>query len=255
MDLSRLLALRTLTNALAEHFARQAREYLANLGLLFQPRILLGDLIRYEKCQVKGQDSAFQELLKLYQPLARASALNVQVELKPPLDIYGGAIDLFPAAYPYTPEGATKPVTIVSPLKWVLAFKDLGPQRLRELVAMHARSGGNELQGCVLNYLAIQMLAERRPGPAPILEALRFPLSSAPQPEFAGLPFVCLSAPLPSVRPPDVLILQTTQISGAATFEEVVDADQISKLSDSISDRVLALVREQGGELGSELGL
>ncbi len=54
MDLSRLLALRTLTNALAEHFARQAREYLANLGLLFQPRILLGELIRYEKCQVKG---------------------------------------------------------------------------------------------------------------------------------------------------------------------------------------------------------
>lgn len=254
MDLSRLLVLRTLTNALSELFARQLREHLANLGLLFQPRILLGDLIRFEKCQVKGQDAAFQELLKLYQPLARASALNVQADLKPPLDIYGGALDLFPATYPYTPEGASKPVTIVSPLKWVLGFKELGLQRLRELVAMHVRSGGNELQACVLHYLAMQLLVERRPGPGPILEALGFAPSSASQPEFSGLPFVYLSAPLPSVRPPDELILQTTQISGTATFEEVVDADQISQLSDPIKDGVLRLVKEHGGDLGSQIG-
>ncbi len=214
MDLSRLLALRTLTSALAEHFARQGREHLANLGLFFQPRILLGDLIRFEKCQVKGQDVAFQELLKLYQPLARTSALNVQSDLKPPLDIYGGSLEFFPASYVYTPEGATKPITMISPLKWILAFKDLGPQRLRALVAEHARSGGSELQACVLNYLAIHLAAERRPGPAPILDALRFPLSSEPQQEFSGLPFVYLAAPLPTVRPPDALILQITQNLG-----------------------------------------
>ena len=255
MDLSRLLTLRTLTNALTEHCARQAREYLVNLGVLFQPRFLLGDLIRFEKCQAKGQDSAFQALLKLYQPLARATALNVQSELAPPLDIYGGVPDLFPATYSYTPEGATKPITIVSPLKWVLAFKDLGPQRLRELMARHARSGGNELQACVLHYLTMHMLAERRPGPAPILEALRFPLSSAPQQEFSGLPFVYLSAPIASVRPPDALILQSAQISGTATFEEVVDVGGISQLSDPLKDRVLGLVREHGGDLGREIGL
>ncbi len=255
MDLSRLLALRTLTNTLSEHFARQAREYLANLNLLFQPRILLGDLIRYEKCPVKGQDLAFQELLKLYQPFTRVSALNVQAELKPPLDVYGGAPDLFPATYPYTPEGASKPVTIVSPLKWVLGFKDLGPQRLRDLVAMHARSGGNDLQACVLHYLAMHLLAERRPGPAPLLDALRFPLSSAPQSDLSGIPFVYLSAPLPCVRPPDLLILQTTQVSGTSTFEEVVDAERIAQLSDPVREGVFALVAEHGGDLGKALGL
>ncbi len=255
MDLSRLMTLRTLTSALAEYFAPQARDYIANLSLFFQPRILLGDLIRFEKCQVKGQDAVFQELLKLYQPLARASALNVQTELKPPLDVYGGSLELFPASYSYTPEGATKPIMIVSPLKWVLAFKDLGPQRLRGLVAEHARSGGNELQGCVLNYLAIHLLAQRRPGPAPILDALRFPLSSAAQQDFGGLPFVYLAAPLPTVRPPDALMLQITQISGTATFEEVVDAGAISNLNDPVKDRVLSLLSEHGGDLGKELGL
>jgi hypothetical protein len=255
MDLSRLLALRTLTNALAEHFAGQARDYLANLGQLFQPRILLGDLIRYEKCAVKGQEAAFQELLKRYQPLARPTALNVQAELKPPLDCYGGALELFPASYPYTPEGATKPVTIVSPLKWILGFKDQGPARLRELIAMHTRSGGNDLQTCALHFIAMQLLAERRPGPAPLLDALRFPLSAAPQPDLGGIPFVFLCAPLPSVRPPDLLILQTTQISGTATFEEVVDAERIAELNDPIRERVLALVTEHGGDLKQELGL
>lgn len=253
MDLSRLLALRTLTDALSGHFASEARAYLANLGLLFQPRILLGDLIRYEKCRVKGQDLAFQALLKSYQPLARA--LNVQAELSPPLDIYGGALDLFPAVYSYSLEGAAKPVTIVRPLRWVVGYKDLGPQRLREIVAMHARSGGSELQACILNYLAIQMLAERQPGPAPILEALRFPLSIDPQTELSGLPFTCLCAPLRTIRPPDDLILQTTQISGTATFEEVVDVDEIPHLGDPVKQRVLSLTMEHAGSLGVELGL
>lgn len=214
---------------------------------------MLGDLIRFEKCQVKGQDSVFQELLKLYQPLASASALNVQTELKPPLDIYGGSLELFPASYSYTPEGATKPIMIVSPLKWVLAFKDLGPQRLRGLVVEHARSGGNELQGCVLNYLAIHLLAQRRPGPAPILDALRFPISSAAQQELGGLPFVYIAAPLPTVRPPDALMLQITQISGTATFEEIVDVGAISNLSDPLKDAVLSFVSEHGGDLKDEV--
>lgn len=253
MDLSRLMTLRALTSALAEHFASRARDYIANLSLYFQPRILLGDLVRFEKCQAKGQDAVFQELLKLYQPLARASALNVQTELKPPLDVYGGSLELFPASYSYTPEGGAKPIAIISPLKWVLAFKDLGPQRLRGLVAEHARSGGNELQGCVLNYLALYLLAQRRPGPAPILDALRYPLSSAPQQELGGLPFVYLAAPVPTVRPSDALILQITQISGTASFEEIVDVGAISSLSDPIKDAVLSLASEHGGNLENEV--
>ncbi len=253
-DISRLLVLRRLTTVLAQNFARQAHEYLANLAPLLQPRSLLGELIRFEKCSVKTQDAAFQELLKLYQPLARATALNLQTELKRPLDIFGTTPDIVPTSYTHTPEGSNKPITIVTPLRWVLTYKDLSPQRLRELHASHARSGGSDLQSCVLHYLAMYMLAEQRPGIAPILEALRFPLTSSRNEEFAGLPFVYLSAPISTVRPPDAVILQSTQISGTTTFEEVVDIGDIAQLSDPLKQQLLALVRQHAGELASELG-
>ncbi|MEO8630344.1 MAG: hypothetical protein ABI612_19935 [Betaproteobacteria bacterium] len=254
-DISRLLLLRSLTTRLADHFAKQVREHLSNLGPLLQPHTLLGDLVRSGKSAVKGQDAALQELTKLYQPIARATALNLQTELKPPLDIFSASTQIAPASYTYTPEGSSKAITITTPLRWVLSYKDLGPQQLRELIASHARSGGGDLQLCVLHFLAMYLLTHRRPGIAPVLEALRFPLTSNPINEFAGIPFVYVSSPISTMRPPDPIILQSTQISGTSTFEEVVNVDDIARLSDPLKAQVVALVKEHGGELARDLGL
>jgi hypothetical protein len=247
-DLNRLLKLRALTTALADYLERTAREHLASLSALLQPRALLGDLVRFEKAAVKGQDEAFRDLLKLYQPIASAAAINVQPDLKPPLDVHASAIDIVRASYTYTPEGSPKPLTVVTPLKWVVVYKDLSPSRLRDLVANHKRSGGNELQSCILHYLVMHLLAERRPGVAPILEALRFPVSSVPNVAFAGLPFVYLTSPISTMRAPDPVIVQSTLISGASTFEEVVDLSDVNRLRDPLSEQILAIVREHGVE-------
>jgi hypothetical protein len=244
MDIARVIALRKLTTALAEHFVGLIREYLTNLAPMLQPRSLLGDLVRYEKCAVKNQDNAFQDLLKLYRPLAQASALNIQEDLKPPLDIFGTAPEIVPASYAYLPEGSDRPITIVTPLKWILTYRDLTPQRLRELVASHARSGGSELQSCVLHYLAMHLLVSRRPGFAPIMEALRIPVSSEPASEFGGLPFVHLSAPIRTIRPADAIIVQSTQLSGSAAFEEIVDLDAVMALGDPMKEKLIALVEQ-----------
>ncbi len=249
-DIARLLELRKLTTALARIFSRQLEEYLASLAPLLQPRALLGDLVRFEKCPVKDQDVALQQLAKLYEPLARASALNVQTELKTPLDVYTTKLDIVPATYSYTPQGSSSAITIVRPLKWVLIYKDQRPERLRELISTHARSGGGDLQSCVLHYLVMHMLVQRRPGVAPILEALRFPMTSTPNPEFAGLPFSYVSAPLSTVRASDTVIMQSTQISGTSTFEEVVNFDDVAQLSDPLKEKVLAVVQEHGGRMG-----
>ena len=245
-DISRLLALRSLTTPLAELFARQAHDHLANLAPLLNPRALLGDLILGEKNAVKGSNLAFQELNGLYQPVAKSATLGLQSDLRPPLEIFGLTPEIFPASYSYTPPGHNKPITVITPLKWVLIYKDLGPQRLRELVASHSRSDGGELKSCVLHYLVMQILANRRPGVAPILEALRFAVSSEPAQEFGGLPYTCLSAPITTVRPPDALVVQSTQISGTNTFEEVVDISGISALADPLRDEVLAVVHQHG---------
>lgn len=254
-DISRLLLLRSLTKKISERFAQQVREHLTNLAPLLQPHGLLGDLVRSGKSHVKGQEAALQELTKLYQPLAKASALNVQSELRPPLDLFASSAEIAPASYTYSPQGAEKAITVTTPLKWVLSYKDLGPQRLRELVSSHSRTSGDELRLCVLHYLALHMFAQRRPGIGPIFDALRFPLSSVPQQDLHGLPFVCVSSPIATVRPPDDVILQSTQMSGTFTFEEIVNMDDIPKLSDPMKEQVLGLVREHGGSLAGELGL
>lgn len=248
-DISRLLALRSLTTPLAELFARQARDHLTNLAPLLSPRALLGDLILGEKNAAKGSNIAFQELNALYQPVAKSATLGLQSELRPPLEIFGLTPEIFPASYTYTPPGHGKPITIITPLKWVLIYKDLGPQRLRELVGSHSRNDGGELKSCVLHYLVMQILAGRRPGVAPILEALRFTLSSEPAGEFGGLPYTYLSAPIVTVRPPDALVIQSTQISGTNTFEEVVDPAGIQALADPLGDEVMALVAQHGAGL------
>src|SRR5882672_2456038 len=94
LDISRLLLLRSLTTKLGEHFAQRVRDYLTHLAPLLQPHTLFGDLVRFGKSSVNGQDAAFQELSRLFQPLARASALNLQSELKAPLDIFGTAAEI-----------------------------------------------------------------------------------------------------------------------------------------------------------------
>lgn len=251
-DISRLLTLRSLTTPLAELFARHARDHLTNLAPLLSPRALLGDLILGEKNVAKGSNLAFQELNNLYQHVSKSATLGLLSELRPPLEIFGLTPEIFPASYEYTPPGHSKSITVITPLKWVLIYKDLGPHRLAELVAAHSRSDGGELKSCVLHYLVMQILANRRPGVAPVLEALRFRLSSAPATEFGGVPFTYLSAPIATVRPPDALIIQSTQISGTNSFEEVVDASAIATLADPLGEEVRAVVRQHSAGLGSQ---
>ena len=101
-DISRLLALRSLTTPLAELFARRARDHLADLAPLLSPRALFGDLILGEKNAVKGSNLAFQELNALYQPVAKSATLGLQSDLRPPLEIFGLTPEIFPASYSYT---------------------------------------------------------------------------------------------------------------------------------------------------------
>ena len=53
----------------------------------------------------------------------------------------------------------------------------------------------------------------------------------------------------------DSIILQSTQISGMNTFEEVVNMDDISRLKDPVKEQVFALVKDHRGELARELRL
>lgn len=253
IDIPRLIVLRKLTTALSDHFERQLSGYLANLASMLNPRAYLGEYIRGEKQVVKGAELTFQELQKLYQSVAAAAPFRTSTEIKSPIDVFGAMPEISPASYVYKPTGSDKKITIRSPLKWVLSYKGQGPRRLRELIVMHAQGGGSELQEALLHGLIMRIITSKQPGIAPILEALRFFITSNTVEEFGRLPLTYISAPLSTIRPPDEIIIQSTEISGANTFDEVVNIDDIVRLSDPIAVQIKTIVQDHAGALFAEI--
>ena len=197
----------------------------------------------------------FQELNKLYQSVGSASPFKTSVEVKPPLDIFFATPTITPSDYTYTPTGSAKKITIRSPLKWVLAYRDLGPPRLRELIVNHARSGGLELQSALLHYLLMHLITVKPAGIAPIFEALRFPISTGTTFEFGKMPLTYISSPLSTIRPPDDIIIMNTEIAGTTTFEEILNLEDIAKLSDPLRSQIMSIVQENCGNLLEECSL
>ena len=77
-----------------------------------------------------------------------------------------------------------------------------------------------------------------------LFAALRFPVSTHHDPVLGNLPITVISSAAATVRPPDDTIIESTEISGTDTFEEVIDLEAIEKLEDPVRARLAALIRE-----------
>jgi hypothetical protein len=257
-DIPRLLELRKLTTALSLHFEQELKEHLVNLTPLLDPKSLLGDHIRAAKTHsVRDADRAFQQLRRLYQSIATIKPFSLPADLTSPLDIFGVLPATAVADYTYSVQsnGSTKEITVTKPLKWVLTYKGMGPKRLRDLIASQSSGSTTDLVVCILHCLVTHFITSQRSGIAPILNALRFPISSGPAPEFGGLPLTYVSCPITTIRPPDDIIVEITDISGKNVFEEVVSLQDIKDMSDPLKEQVVAIVKEHSEGLFSEVGL
>jgi hypothetical protein len=224
------------------------KEYLSTLAPLFRPKIVLGDYIEgHTKEVAKGADKAFKELQSLYESVAMAKPFSLSKELKPPIEITSMALDITPMEYDYTAktERDSKTVTITSPLKWALNYSGFAPGRLKNLLADRQRST-DELQRFILHYLVMHIVVSQQTGVAQILDALHFPLSSERLPEFGALPITYISSAVSTIRPPDGVIIENTEISGMNAFEEVVSVGDIASLQDPLKERLIQLVKSHG---------
>jgi hypothetical protein len=140
--------------------------------------------------------------------------------------------------------GEEKHITITSPLKWILSFEGFGPSRLTELLTTSGDNVGPKLQECVLHFLLLHLSMEKRSGVRKLLQALRYTVTTERIPEFGELPLVMISAPVSTLRPPDRVIVESTEISGTMQFEEVVDADAIATMEDPLKNKLSELVAE-----------
>ncbi len=251
-DTARLLKLRKVTRAISEVLEKELKDHLTTLSSLIQPRKVLGrHLAGSTKQAVRGEAEAFEELRSIYRSLAETKPFKLPADIESPLDVINASLEITRAEFAYVAETEreSRTITLTPPLKWVLSFSGFGPQRLGRLISTQKTSTGHELQQCVLHYLTLHVTLSKLPGTTRVLAGLRFPVTTGQTDEFGKLPITFIECAVPTMRPPDEIIIQSTEISGTPAFEEVVDVDGIVNLQDPLQKRLLELVQQYGGGL------
>jgi|SRR5579872_279083 len=243
----RMLSLRKLTRAAADQMRNQLKDILSAVGPLLQPKAALGDYVRGVKDPVRGADALFKEIESMYQTVAAQKPFGVSRELIPPLDFGGSSLDANPLEYGHTAaaKGHSKRVVVTSPFRWVLSYSGHSLAELKALLATVSPSN-DKLHAFVLHYVTLNCQVDRQTPLTNIFKALRYKLSVTTQPEFGELPLTCVSAPVFTVRPPDEVIIETTELTGSDAFEEVIDLESLAALKDPMKDSLVELARAHG---------
>jgi hypothetical protein len=245
--MARLLELRKLTRQVDDVVRADAREHLTTLTPLLRPQTVLGDFVQGgDKQSVRGADRVWKQLVGLYDGFAGKAPFSLARDLKPPLHVPGTALEMAPVQYAHEVSSGTR-IVVTKPFEWVLSYSAHGPQRLRELIADKNRDA-EELQRALTLAIALHLVVTRQPGIAKVFAGLRLPLEPRRLSEFGDLPVTVMTSAVPSLRPPDDVVVQSTEMTGERVFQEVVDAAAMERLEDPWRARVLAALRGTGDE-------
>jgi len=247
----KLLVLRKLTRAIADHLRAQVREYLGTLSHLLRPRNVLGQFIQGgEKDNVPGADKAFKELQQMYATVAGNKPFNLAPELTSPIEIVSSALETSPVEYAHTAKSDkdSKSVAMTCPFIWVLSYAGFAPRRLRELFADRTRTG-DQIQEFIIHALVMHLMISRMTSVTRMMNALHFPITSVRRDEFYGLPIPYVNSTVTTVRPPDAVIIESTEIAGTDAFEEVINLDEVTQLRDPFKERLIQIVKSHGDDL------
>jgi hypothetical protein len=237
-----LLALRKSTRAVADLLRSQMKDYLSTLAPLFRPRNVLGNYAEGTSYEVSATgEKAFKELQQLYQKIAISKTYELPRDFKTPLELINSQLEMTPVEYTYVANGS-KSIVVTSPLKWALTYRGFGPIRLREAFQNTQRST-DDLQQFVLHYLMMHSVVTKQPGLCRILETLHFPLSTEYSTEFGDLPLTYVASSISTIRPPDQVLVESSEVSGMDVFEEVVNLEDIAKLREPLKEQLLSLTK------------
>jgi hypothetical protein len=249
IDMPRLLELRRLTRAIDDFLRGRVREYVTTLAPLVRPRTVLGDFVQGPgKESVRGADAAWKRVVALYEAVAPKAPFHLARDLRPPIDVPGTALEMAPVEYAHSAEraGERRAVTVTKPFEWVLSYSAHGPGRLRELVADKNRDAA-ELQRVIVLAIVLHLVLDQLPGVQRVFQDLRIPIETRRLPAFGDLPVTVLASPVTTLRPPDEVVVESTEMTGTAAFQEVIDVEALERLPDPLRDELLAVLRAQGG--------
>jgi len=245
LTFEQLAELRQKTEAIAGFLRTRLQGHLETLRPLFAPRRLLG---RYtdRKEDVVGSEKAVTQAREKF-----AQICGAPFSLTPELDddlLVG--IDNRPELYPweYTYEakdgGESRGLTVSSPVRWVLTYgSGYTLSQVRQAVAGKHERRSDHLRQFVVNALVMHLFLAKYPGIAQLLADLRYQVRVDTCPGLGALPFVTVSASVPSFRPADNLILMATRFSGISNFVEVIDLDAVHSMQDPLKPRIEELLR------------
>lgn len=240
-SVNRLLFLRKVTRAISDHLASGLKEQLGTVSPLLRPRRLLGDYIESGTPeQVVDADKNFAALNELY-AVAAGKPFDLPRPLRSPLKPVGLALELYPWEYRYEipTGGAAKTVTITSPVRFVISYASgLSLSRLRQGVAGKEELKQDDVREFVTRACLMALMLRKHPGIVRLFNALRWEVGTETSADLGQLPLTTLTAPLGSIRPPDSLILDSTEMSGTSLFEEVVNVDALSQVRDPLVQKV-----------------
>jgi hypothetical protein len=247
--IQRLIKLRKLTRAIGDVLRGQLTDYLATLSPVLRPKGVFGEYVRggTKDAAPRSADKNFLQLQTLYTAVATAKPYGLLGELRSPADLDSSAVEIFPSQYSHAAvvEGVSRTVSVTSPFRWVLAYSGYSPEKLQSLLLNNARPD-EETHRFVLHHCMLHVVLASQPGVARLFEALRFRLSSGRLQQFGDLPISQISSLVATVRPPDDLIVDTTEISGQNTFEEVVDLESLRRLEDPLRGQLVELAKSHG---------
>jgi len=250
MDVRKLLLLRKVTRAIQQAMRARLEQHLAALLPLIRPKAVFGDFVVGRVKEMPNfADKAFAEFTTHYQSVAEAKPFQLPKELRPPLELVISPLELTPVETSYVADsgGDKKTITLTMPLNWVLTYPGCSPQVLRE--AMAQRNAQARVQEIVIHDVALNMMLKKQPGFVRLLEALRFSVSQTQIPDFANLPVTVIGCPVTTMRPPDEVIIENTEVSGMDVFEEVVNLEDVFNMQDKMKEELVELVKGFGDDL------
>jgi len=250
LSIGRLLFLRKVTRAVSDYLVSELKGHLSTISPLLRPRRLLGDYIESGSPeQVVDADKNFAVLNEIYSKAA-GKPFDLPRPLRPPLKPVGLAIEVYPWEFrqEIRADGVGNTVTITSPVRYVISYASgLSLSRLRQGVAGKEEQKKEDIREFVIRCCLMNTMLNRNPGIINLFRALRWEVSTETSPDLGGLPLTTLTAPLQAMLPPDKLILESTEMSGMPLFEEVIDVNTISQISDPLAQRVTNIMEAVGG--------
>lgn len=242
LDSAEFVRLRRATDRIAAYLNKRLAGHLEVVKPLFAARLLLGSYVKTATMEdVPVSDKAFADLQERFAAVCE-KPFGLPRKLATPLPAIPAQLDAAPFQYRLDIPGEGKPVVVTSPTRWILSYRGECPLgRLRGMVAGSEPRVPDEMRQAILHHIAVVLFLKYFPPLAQLLCDLRYDVETAVLPDLGGLPVVVLAAPLSTFLPPDEFIVQVTQLSGIAAFQEIVDPDAVEKIPDQLKDSLRGL--------------